>query len=135
MLVKTLQEFKIRVLWSQFIQKHGIHSVMCFFVPVSDVANRSEFTLDCSLQFRLFITTGYCYLFICLCGKKDMFLSCADTLCDYLHLEPIITICTWPLSTYSVDSLIFWIKLFIAWEFSLSHLLVPFSQVHLPLDW
>lgn len=76
--------------------------------------------------FKVFITTGYCYLFISLYGK---------TCLNCMHLVLVVVDFTHGiLNLGSINFLRLWIMSTIAWDFSCL-ILAPLSQVPLPLEW
>jgi hypothetical protein len=119
-LVRKLQEIKARALWPPFLQTTGLF-LGCVFMALPGVAARSEFTSDCSL-----VLSGYCYLFMCLYGKPCFCLV-------WLVLVTVHFPQVAPLRSQSIKCLMLWIKLAIAWGFSLIHLSALFSQVSWPV--
>lgn len=98
---------------SQLLQSHG--TALRSWLPAPP---RRKVSL-----LRMIRYTGYCYLFICLYAKACLchlrFALVTGHLCDSPHLQ-------------CISHLLLWIKLATTWDFSLPHLLAPFSQVTVP---
>lgn len=81
------------------------------------------------IYFRLFITTDYSYLFRYLYGK-----ICFCHIQPIHHMQLALVIGNPSLNPRSVNHRMLWIKLVIAWDFSLPYLWTPLSQVPLPRE-
>lgn len=102
-----------KVLWLQFLQRHGI--VLGMFFQASGVADKNAFTSDCSLQLAVVI-----WLYASM-GGKTYFAMCSLSLWLYT---------AWTLENFSQKTflsplgkncLTLWIKLAITWDFSPPH--------------
>lgn len=118
MFVRKPQETVTRVLWSQFLQKPGIVLGLCFHACPG--CSRQEW-----VYFRLFISCGYRYLFICLCFRPMKLISHVWLALVIVHFIHVIL-----LNPQSINCLMFWIKVAIAWDFSTPHYCLLSSRSH-----
>lgn len=128
--MRKLQLTKTSVLYPQVFQKHRIILRLCFCVP-------PKYSRKRWVYFKLFITIGYCSLFLCLYGNTmwlAQYMQCTlPASCGCPCDSTLYTVS--PFDSQRMNCLMLWIKLAIAWGFRLPHLSTAFSQVPRPLEW
>ena len=123
-LVRTLQENRTRVLWVCFFKTWNV-SRIGFCAPPS-ATEKCGFTSDCLLLLTIDNWYLNCPLFL---WKKK------NHICDAQLIFAIVySLNSWTFSVLSINCLLLWIKLMIAWDFSPSYLLTLFSQILLSLE-